>query len=204
MTWTHWPQYNSVTFEKEMGCWYTAQSRTIHNEVQRWPRLYLYMYGYGTNSTDNSVWNMLLTHWGRDKMDAISQTPFSSAFFLNGNVWISINISLKVVPKGPINNIPALVQIMVMLPTHICATWPQWVNWKHTKLLCSRNSDHNLILLLQCSPFKQHRPLRGRLIFWLTDWRNDNHLNTFKTLLTYTNGIKNLNLNLNLNLKNVY
>ena len=32
--------------------------------------------------------------------------------FLNENVWILINISLKVVPKGPINNIPALVQIM--------------------------------------------------------------------------------------------
>ena len=32
--------------------------------------------------------------------------------FLNENVRISINISLKFVPKGPINNIPALVQIM--------------------------------------------------------------------------------------------
>ena len=31
---------------------------------------------------------------------------------LNGNVRISIKISLKFVPKGPINNIPALVQIM--------------------------------------------------------------------------------------------
>ena len=32
--------------------------------------------------------------------------------FLNENVWIPIEISLKFVPKGPINNIPALVQIM--------------------------------------------------------------------------------------------
>ena len=32
--------------------------------------------------------------------------------FLNENVWISINISQKFVPKGQINNIPALVQIM--------------------------------------------------------------------------------------------
>ena len=54
--------------------------------------------------------------------------------FFNENVWISIKISLKFVPKGPINNIPALVQIMawrrsgdkplsdpmmVSLPTHI-------------------------------------------------------------------------------------
>ena len=28
------------------------------------------------------------------------------------NIWISIQISLKFVPKGPINNIPALVQVM--------------------------------------------------------------------------------------------
>ena len=32
--------------------------------------------------------------------------------FLNENVWISIKISLKFVPKVPIKNIPALVQIM--------------------------------------------------------------------------------------------
>ena len=63
--------------------------------------------------------------------------------FLNENVWIAIIISLKFVPKGPINNIQALVQIMdwrrpgdkplsepmmVSLPTHICITRPQWVN----------------------------------------------------------------------------
>ena len=32
--------------------------------------------------------------------------------FLNENVWISIKISLKFVPKVRINNIPALVQIL--------------------------------------------------------------------------------------------
>ena len=31
--------------------------------------------------------------------------------FLNENMYISINISLKFVPKGPIDNMPALVQI---------------------------------------------------------------------------------------------
>ena len=84
----------------------------------------------------------ILTHWGRDKMDAISQTTFFKCIFLNENVWIPIKISLKFVPKGPINNIPALVQIMawrrpgdkplsetvmVRLLTHICVTRPQWV-----------------------------------------------------------------------------
>ena len=37
----------------------------------------------------------------------------SKCVFLNENVWIPIKISLKFVPKGPINNIPSLVLIMV-------------------------------------------------------------------------------------------
>ena len=71
--------------------------------------------------------------------------------FLNENVWISLKISLKCVPKGPINNIPSLVQIMVWrrpgdkplsepmmvnLLTHICVTRPQWLNkWSKTCIL---------------------------------------------------------------------
>ena len=43
---------------------------------------------------------------GRQFADAIFQ-----CIFLNENVWISIKISLKFVPEGPINNIPALVQM---------------------------------------------------------------------------------------------
>ena len=64
--------------------------------------------------------------------------------FLNENASIANKISLKFVSKGPINNIPALVQIMawrrsgdkplsepmmVSLLTHICVTRPQWVNY---------------------------------------------------------------------------
>ena len=32
--------------------------------------------------------------------------------FLNENIWIGMNISLSFVPKGPIDNIPALARIM--------------------------------------------------------------------------------------------
>ena len=32
--------------------------------------------------------------------------------FVNDHVWFVIKIPLKFVPRGPINNIPALVQIM--------------------------------------------------------------------------------------------
>ena len=39
------------------------------------------------------------------------QTKFSIAS-LNGNIYVSIEISLKFIPNGPINNIPALVQWM--------------------------------------------------------------------------------------------
>ena len=46
--------------------------------------------------------------------------------FLNENVWISIKISLKFVPKVPINNIPALVQrrIYSSLGLNELTHWP--------------------------------------------------------------------------------
>ena len=83
--------------------------------------------------------------------------------FLNENVWISIKISLKFVPKVPINNIPSLVQIMawrrpgdkplseammVSLLTHICVTRPQWVKHliydktAHFSNICSKILDN--------------------------------------------------------------
>ena len=64
--------------------------------------------------------------------------------FLNENVWISIKISLAFIPKGSVNNIPILVQIMawrrsgdnplsepmkiIIFSTHTCVTRPQLVN----------------------------------------------------------------------------
>ena len=72
---------------------------------------------------------------------------------LNEYMFILMKISLIFVPKGPINNILALVQIMawcrpgdkplseslmVSLLIHICITQPQWVNpdlcWPMTPL----------------------------------------------------------------------
>ena len=70
--------------------------------------------------------------------------------FLNENVWISSKMLLKFVPKGPTNNIPALVQIMawrqpgdkplsepmlVSLPMHLCVTRPQWVKLDQQTLI---------------------------------------------------------------------
>ena len=90
-------------------------------------------------------------HWGHSALNTLRPRQNGRHFaddsfkrnFMNENVRISINISLKFVPKGLINNIPALVQIMawrrpgdkplsepmmVNLLTHICVTRPQWVN----------------------------------------------------------------------------
>ena len=82
----------------------------------------------------------VLTHWGRDKMDAISQTIFSNAFSWMKMLQLLLKFHWR--PKGLINDIPALVQIMAWrhagdkplsepmmarLLTHICVTRPQWV-----------------------------------------------------------------------------
>ena len=71
--------------------------------------------------------------------------PFSDdifkCIFLNEDTWISITFLLKFVPKGTVDNILALVQLMawrrpgdkplsermmVVLAMHICVTRPQW------------------------------------------------------------------------------
>ena len=78
--------------------------------------------------------------------------------FVNENAWILIKMSLKFVPKGPINNIPALVQIMawrrpgdkplseamlVSLPTHICVSRPQWVNFNNINTFSHSASNNS-------------------------------------------------------------
>ena len=96
--------------------------------------------------------------------------------FLTGYVWISIKISLKFLPKGPINNILALVQIMAwrrpgdkplsepmmdILLTHICVTRPQWVKtsffkrqyyflWFHVFLCRSNHCTHIFCIVIYC------------------------------------------------------
>ena len=97
------------------------------------------------------MWKSLLLHvlnsmnvntWGPRQNGRYFPEDIFKLIFLNENVLILIKISLKFVPIGPINNIPALVQVMawrrpggkplsepmmVSLLTHICVTRPQWV-----------------------------------------------------------------------------
>ena len=100
---------------------------------------------------------------------------FKSIFF-NENVRIAIEISLKFVPKGAINNIPALVQMMawhrpggkplsepmmVCLLMHICVTWPQWVNTWFISLSCKNSL---------CCNYDSSDPIRS----WNYTWHVQN------------------------------
>ena len=87
-------------------------------------------------------------------------------------MWISLKIPLKFVPRGPINNILALVQIMawrrpgdkplsepmlVFVPTHICDTRSQWVNLNFG----------NLIIWHLCGNFdSRHQGVSPCLDYW--------------------------------------
>ena len=65
---------------------------------------------------------------------------------LNENVWISIKISLRFVPKGPIINIPALFQIMafgaVQATSHYLNQW--WLIYRRIYVSLGLNDSNTL------------------------------------------------------------
>ena len=90
-----------------------------------------------------SVWSLFNTLRPRQIRRHFAD-DVSQYIFLNENDWISFKMLLRFVPKlmGPINIIPTVVQkmaccrpgeqplsepIMVILLTHICVSWRQWV-----------------------------------------------------------------------------
>ena len=103
------------------------------------------MYKYGTQIW-SSLWLQTFYYtWhieAETKWPSISQWQFQM-HFLEWNYINLIKTSLKLVARGPINNIPAMVQVMdwrrsgdkplsepmmISLLRHICVTQPQWVN----------------------------------------------------------------------------
>ena len=86
--------------------------------------------------------------------------------FLNENVTILLKIRLKFVPRGPNNNIPALVQkmawhqtgnkplsgpMLVSLLPHICVTQPQWVkSLRPSDTICRHKSGSTLAQVMAC------------------------------------------------------
>ena len=113
----------------------------------------------GNRILERGLTDRLNTLWMRQNGCRFTDYVFKCIFF-NENVWISIKNSLKFVPKGLMNNIPALVQLMawhqagdkpssepmmVTLLMQICITLPQWVetHWGTNKMAC--------ILQMTCS-----------------------------------------------------
>ena len=119
--------------------------------------------------------------------------------FLNEIIWISIKISF--VPKGQINNIPALIQIMawrrpgdkplsepmmVSLLTHICVTRPQWVK---QETIGGNNSHPSISLMVLTISKTSHeclnwyrRIIRVKSAQWNKETkktRNDMHICMF-------------------------
>ena len=117
--------------------WACRSSRTYNNSLQKLVMpSWLTLFGNGMTSLFNTL---RLRQNGRHFEDDIF-----NCIFLNENIWISIMISPRSVPKGPVNDMPALVQIMachldgvkplsepmrVSLPMHIHVTLPQWVKY---------------------------------------------------------------------------
>ena len=121
------------------------------------------------------------------------------SIFLNENVWISLKIWLKFVPKVPINNIPAMVQIMawrrsgykplsepmmISLLTHICVTRPQWVNWsktttKHTNVWTKVHNSWFLLCMIFPGQNKSWASDFFNVTFWLISIHIYLHLQSF-------------------------
>ena len=96
-------------------------------------------------------------------MAAIFADDIFKCIFLNENVYISIETSLKFVPRVPINNIPALVRIMAWhrlgdeqlsepmmdsLLTHISVPRPQWVNVRDVTYFGQHHTVSSFIKIL--------------------------------------------------------
>ena len=147
----------------------------IHREVLKYLHCQLKVYGSCGIQNTQFIWHLTplslisenafrWTHWGPDVIQMLrflcvntlrprqNRRHFAddtfNRIFVNENVRISNKFSLKFVPKRPINNIQALVQIMawcrpgdkplsepmmVCLLTHIGVTRPQWVNWSFSE-----------------------------------------------------------------------
>ena len=94
---------------------------------------------------------------------------------------ISIKISLKFVPRGPINNIPALVLIMawrhpsdkplsepmmVSLLMHTCITRPQWVNQQMESWHCWQYLPRMQGILTKDLPCQLSVWTRNEMRYW--------------------------------------
>ena len=133
-----WRHRSGSTLAQEMTCCLTAPSHYL-NQCWLFTNIseVLYMWNSPENNFSASarattlenefkimistVWNYChITQWVNTLIPRQSGRHFPDDIFkwifLNENVWISIEFSLKCVPKGPINRMPPLFQIMAWCP----------------------------------------------------------------------------------------
>ena len=153
----HYQYHNSLCFQMCIPWWHSLSRSPAVTRV--YIVSYRSMETKSSGASENRIWPCLgKIPWtpgpilsGRSNFNTLRTRRNGQHFaddifkriFFNENVRISIKISLTFVPKGPIYNIPALVQMMAWrrpgdkplfepmmdtLPTHICVTRPQWVN----------------------------------------------------------------------------
>ena len=82
-----------------------------------------YKHFHSTKCMSEERWSFIkiITHYGQDKMAAILQ---DKCIFLNGDVWNSIKIPLKIMVRRRRGAKPLSETMMIKLPTHICVTRP--------------------------------------------------------------------------------
>ena len=99
------------------------------------------------------------THWGRGKWSPFSRRHFEMNF-LEWNVWIWMQMSLKFVPRvqltishivsvGRPGDKPSSETMMVSLLTQICITQSQWANY--VTQYCHRSSTKASPLLIKAT-----------------------------------------------------
>ena len=106
-------------------------------------------------------------------MAAISRRQFES-IFLNGNVYIAIEILLKFVPRGPINNIPALFQIMA---------WPRPLLLTLINFFSARKNNSMLVKVWDeiIDPYPKFNHAAGDIWEWINNFIPHSSMN----MLTY-------------------
>ena len=100
-----------VTHDEFWKCKKNAPNQWIKTAKEVWITM-LHITTYSENIYQINIFINAFNTLRPRQMAAISETTFFNCIFLNEDIWISINISLRFVSKVRINNVLTLVQIM--------------------------------------------------------------------------------------------
>ena len=103
------------------SCVFTTRIWHTHSETKR-------------NKSACILYNILTTRQNGHRF----ADDIYKCIFLNGNSWISIKLTLKLVPRGPINIVPVLVQIMAWRQPGVHYQYQWWLD--HRCILYMRHS----------------------------------------------------------------